>query len=458
MFSGLYSWHSFFKKPLDMLHYLVTKVQGSIHVCAVLWYPRIAVPMGLKRGPIPPFLSGQLCIVQEGGEFRKAAPEEIAKRRIVKARRGGAAPASEAGNTSADEPAKPAAAAFSWAAAATTKGVSPEACELIDRLGSSSCLWLIFVLGQSPMFVAKLLLLSERKGLTGVRVHANLDTDEDKEAGNGESAKADGKGKAGEGEAGKAQESKETAEDGSAAPAEKKPLFTFSAFGTGSSFGSSTAPAFSFASAAASGAAAAKPFAFGMGLSNGFSFGTGGMASFSSVGTQGWNTSAEKKDDDEDGKDGEGGEEDAESEVAVKKGDGVVQLEEVETCTGEENERCVFQVRAKLFTFGKPHAADGEGEEKEAAVADAPKVPGGGGKDSVGVWNVTGIGNLRINVPKDESSGARPRIVMRRQKTFQVCLNTYLFESMLCDKAGPKDVRFTVRPHTDPYIYIYIYI
>jgi hypothetical protein len=276
----------------------------------------------------------------------------------------------------------------------------------------------------------------------------NPKSDEDKEAGSGQSDKTDGNGKAGEGEEGKKQESKEETAEGSAAPAEKKPLFTFSAFGTGSSFGSSTAPAFSFSSAPAAGAAAAKPFAFGMGLSNGFSFGTGGMASFTSVGTQGWNTSTEKKDEDEDGKDGDGGEEDAESEVAVKKGDGVVQLEEVETCTGEENERCVFQVRAKLFTFGKPHAADGEGEEKEAAAADAPKA---GSKDGPGVWNVTGIGNLRINVPKDESSGARPRIVMRRQKTFQVCLNTYLFESMLCDKAGPKDVRFTVRHHAYPY-------
>lgn len=25
----------------------------------------------------------------------------------------------------------------------------------------------------------------------------------------------------------------------------------------------------------------------------------------------------------------------------------------------------------------------------------------------------------------------------------KVCLNTYLFESMICDKAGPKDIRFT---------------
>ncbi|KAJ1490619.1 hypothetical protein T484DRAFT_1776781, partial [Baffinella frigidus] len=99
-------------------------------------------------------------------------------------------------------------------------------------------------------------------------------------------------------------------------------------------------------------------------------------------------------------------------------------------------------------------------------------------QDAAATWNVTGIGNLKLNIPKagkgDKSS--RPRIVMRRQKTFQVCLhtylfimtlltglmmmmmmmmvvmtrptglvclNTYLFESMICDKAGPKDVRFT---------------
>ena len=32
---------------------------------------------------------------------------------------------------------------------------------------------------------------------------------------------------------------------------------------------------------------------------------------------------------------------------------------------------------------------------------------------------------------------------MRRQKTFQLCLNSYLFANMICDRAGPKDVRFT---------------
>lgn len=222
--------------------------------------------------------------------------------------------------------------------------------------------------------------------------------------------------------------------------AENKPLFSFSAFGSGGGFGSGTSPAFSFSSAGTPAGGTAKPFSFGSSLgTGGFGFGTGGMASFSSVGTQGWNTGGSKngdKDDGDAGNEGEG-EDDAESEVAVRKGDGVVQLEEVETCTGEENERCVFQVRAKLFTFGKP-ATEGkdDGDKKESEKEKA----------GAGCWNVAGIGNLKLNVPKaDDHPGARPRIVMRRQKTFQVCLNTYLFETMLCDKAGPKDVRFTVR-------------
>ena len=64
---------------------------------------------------------------QEGGEFKKAAPEEIAKRRIVKARRGGAvAPAAAtsdaAASTEASSTAKPAAGGFSWTTPAASKG------------------------------------------------------------------------------------------------------------------------------------------------------------------------------------------------------------------------------------------------------------------------------------------------------------------------------------------------
>jgi hypothetical protein len=49
----------------------------------------------------------------------------------------------------------------------------------------------------------------------------------------------------------------------------------------------------------------------------------------------------------------------------------------------------------------------------------------------------------------------RPRVIMRRQKTLQLCLNSYLFSSMICDRAGPKDVRFTVCPCACAYPYPY---
>jgi hypothetical protein len=126
--------------------------------------------------------------------------------------------------------------------------------------------------------------------------------------------------------------------------------------------GGGSAPAFSF------GSTAAKPFSFaGAGAApqgGGFSFGNGGLASFSSVGGSGWGTKkdGEKKSDaagDEKGSEkegggggeggddggGDGGEgEDPEKEVSIRKGDGIVQLEEVETTTGEEEECTVFQV------------------------------------------------------------------------------------------------------------------
>jgi hypothetical protein len=55
--------------------------------------------------------------------------------------------------------------------------------------------------------------------------------------------------------------------------------------------------------------------------------------------------------------------------VQVKKSDAVVQLEEVETCTGEEDETTAFQVRAKLFVLGAPTEdnKDGDDDQKEGS-------------------------------------------------------------------------------------------
>eukprot|EP00961_Rhodomonas_salina_P143129 1926186-Rhodomonas_salina.2 len=328
--------------------------------------------------------------MQMEGEFKKASDSEMAKRKIVKVRRGGGGSAPVPDGVAEKPPEVELSKPFSWAA--------PVAAAADDAKAEEK---------------------KEEKPAEGA---------DDKKEESSANGSAD-------------TEKEKKEEEG-----EKKPAL-FGGFGGASAgggfagFGASTGSGFSF------GSTGSTPFTFGSGgTGSGFSFGGAGakMASFASVGTQGWST--QKK---EDGEDGEGGEadEDAEKEVTVKKGDGVVQLEEVETCTGEEDEDCVFQARAKLFTFGEKAKEVEEGAEKkedeEGKEKAANKDTEAGGA-APHCWNVTGIGNIKVNIPKGGDPDRRPRIVMRRQKTFQVCLNTYLFESMVCDKAGPKDVRFTV--------------
>ena len=107
----------------------------------------------------------------------------------------------------------------------------------------------------------------------------------------------------------------------------------------------------------------------------------------------------------EEGGDGDGGgeDEDAEKEVQVKKSDAVVQLEEVETATGEEDENTAFQVRAKLFRLGTPGDADKDGEEAKTDSADSEKKDAE--KKHEQQWVVIGIGNLKVNVPKPGCDG-----------------------------------------------------
>ena len=250
----------------------------------------------------------------------------------------------------------------------------------------------------------------------------------------------------------------------------KAALHAFSGLGSGGGFGSSsgTKP-FTFGNVSSG----TTPFTFGTGPTFGFGgaattgssiFGSTGKAKgFGDVSSAGW--AAPTKKDDEEGAEAESGggdDEDAEKEVQVKKTDAVVSLEEVETCTGEEDETTAFQLpRAKLFVLGTP------GEEKtgEEEKASPQKTSGGkddeksddtqddkkdgekkaGDKKQDPSWVVIGIGNLKINVPKPDCADKtrRPRVIMRRQKTFQLCLNSYLFANMICDRAGPKDVRFT---------------
>ena len=190
----------------------------------------------------------------------------------------------------------------------------------------------------------------------------------------------------------------------------------FGGFGSGAGFSSNGTTPFTFASVL--------PGKTSFGAGNGFGFGAGAAPAggftaspytfgnsgkpvgFGDVSSAGW--APKKKDDAE--ADGEAGDDDdAEKEVQVKKSDAVVQLEEVETCTGEEDETTAFQVRAKLFVLGSADSKDADEEKSspqksESKESDAKDdVKEGDKKDNQ--WVVIGIGNLKINVPKSDCTG-----------------------------------------------------
>jgi len=90
--------------------------------------------------------------------------------------------------------------------------------------------------------------------------------------------------------------------------------------------------------------------------------------------------------------------------------------ESVEQINGEEGEKRLFDAQdAKLYVFHKK-----EGEQ--------PK------------WQECGRGSLHVN--KNTESGCC-RIIMRREKSKQLALNSRLFPDMMCNVNGDKEVRIT---------------
>ena len=67
-----------------------------------------------------------------------------------------------------------------------------------------------------------------------------------------------------------------------------------------------------------------------------------------------------------DSKAGGGEDEDPEKELQAKKSDAAVQLEGVETATGEEDETTAFQVRAKLYMLDTSGDGDKAARKKRA--------------------------------------------------------------------------------------------
>ncbi|THG98472.1 hypothetical protein EW026_g3719 [Hermanssonia centrifuga] len=104
-------------------------------------------------------------------------------------------------------------------------------------------------------------------------------------------------------------------------------------------------------------------------------------------------------------------EKDEEEEVDEEK---KLKLTEQEVQTGEEDEETVYQVRGKLF-----------------ALSDQNQ------------WKERGTGQLKLNVRREDGSGAR--LLMRKEAVYTVLLNAALFKGMKCSLAqDPRYIRFSL--------------
>lgn len=96
----------------------------------------------------------------------------------------------------------------------------------------------------------------------------------------------------------------------------------------------------------------------------------------------------------------------------------VQRKDEAELATGEENERTVHSLRAKLYTMGQDGTRDG-------------------------IWKERGTGTLRVNVPRDyRLRGTGARLVMRAEGVLRLILNVALFSGMKVELAQDKFIRF----------------
>lgn len=73
----------------------------------------------------------------------------------------------------------------------------------------------------------------------------------------------------------------------------------------------------------------------------------------------------------------------------------VVQLAEVETKTGEEDEEVIFKIRAKLFRFSQDSSE----------------------------WKERGTGDVRL---LQHTTNGKIRLLMRREKTLKICMNQFV--------------------------------
>jgi len=123
-------------------------------------------------------------------------------------------------------------------------------------------------------------------------------------------------------------------------------------------------------------------------------------------------------------------------------------LEEIEKINGEEDERCILQIRAKLFKLS--HVPEREGGESDANVENRPPEH---------EWKEVGIGPARVLVPFNSSSPIPGRLVMRREtkpggQGTKVILNTALGLHSKPAQHGEKEVRLIALEGETPVPYV----
>ncbi|OSS47666.1 hypothetical protein B5807_07315 [Epicoccum nigrum] len=180
-----------------------------------------------------------------------------------------------------------------------------------------------------------------------------------------------------------------------------------SSFGGGSAFGGASSSPFggSFASKPLGGSSFATPGAPGItGLSS------KPERAFGAPGDKGVNDASDDEEDDN-------GDEDPEKDAEEGKRPGQPLSSTIPTETGEEHEVTAWVGRAKLYTM------DGEGKERG--------------------WKERGVGNIKLNVTKEEPKKAR--FVLRADGTHRLILNAAVTKTLVfgadSEGAKPKDGR-----------------
>lgn len=103
-------------------------------------------------------------------------------------------------------------------------------------------------------------------------------------------------------------------------------------------------------------------------------------------------------------------------------------LPEVQRVTGEEREKNIVQVPARLYAFDVSHQS----------------------------WKERGRGEVRLNDACQSEGVFQSRLVMRTLGSYHVLLNTHLWAQMKCERANQKSIRITAQHGSDGNVSVFL--